>query len=378
MDAGDRRTEGVRRRRWPVVLAAVLALLVVGIRLAADPLATGATRRVLAGLDDYQGTVRRVHVRFFPPGSTVDGLKLFERGARGDGAPLLYVEHAESRVAWRPLLHGVVEVGQRVAGMKMTLARPINRQSIERGERLVRSIPRLLRQWPRAKLDRMELSDGELLLIDTGEPGHPRLWLHDLSMVAENLVTRPPLAGRRPATAVMKGQVQRSGALATRVSFPQGGSALTFDVRMALEGLETAELHDLLAPRTDLQAPEGGMSTYASIQARDGTLSGWVRAILTGVEITPAHQGFADRVKAWLADKSVELFSDHDDRHGGERLDKTVPVRGRLDPHRSVTSSLAEVMQRSMWEAVKQSLPGGKDEHPKQAPQHGRRAPNRR
>jgi hypothetical protein len=370
------------------VLLAVLVLLVVGIRVAADPLATRAARRVIAHLDDYQGTVAAVHISFFPPGSTVDGLKLFERRARDGAPPILYVEHAASRVGWRRLLHGVVEVDQRVTGMKITLEKPLNRQSVARAERVARSLPRLLRQLPRARLDRMELSDGELLFVDTSQPGRPRVWLHDLTMVAENLVTRPLLAGHRNATAVVRGRVQRSGTLASRVSFPQGGSALTFNVRMALEGLETAELHDLLAPRTDLQAPKGKVSTYAFIQARDGTLSGWVRPILTGVEVTPAHQGFTDRVKAWLADKSVELFSDDDDDHrrgGQERLDKTIPIHGRLDPDRSLADNLTDVMQRSIWQAVKQALPGGKDEHPQDehphkgtGPQHGRRAPARR
>jgi hypothetical protein len=91
--------EPVRRhRRWPWVVLGVLVLLVIAVRLAADPLATRAARRTLAGLDDYQGTVAGVHVSFLPPGSVVHQLKLNQRGARAGQHPLLYVDEISSRV----------------------------------------------------------------------------------------------------------------------------------------------------------------------------------------------------------------------------------------------------------------------------------------
>ena len=355
------------RKRWSRwLLGALGVLLVFGlvIRLVADPLAAKATRRALAGMDEYLGTFERVHVTFFPPGSVIEGLKLVDKDAPRGQPPALYVERATSVAAWRQALRGDMVVNQRITGMKATFARPFNAQLVKRVEQLSRKVPDLLRQLPRARVERMELSDGELLFIDTSQPEKPRLWLHGLRAVTTNMVTRPDMDGGRPLQSTLSGRVQRSGRLWSQLSVPQGGSALTFDMRTALEGLALSELHGFLKARTDLHAPRGTLSTYARVDAERGRLSGWMRAAMDDVEIRPAkgkEDEPADRLKAWLADKSVELLSDDDkgqEDGGPGKLATTVPIRGRIDPQRSLLASLGTVLQSSFSQALRQAMPG--------------------
>jgi hypothetical protein len=348
--------EPVRRhRRWPWVVLGVLLLLVIAVRLAADPLATRAARRTMAGLDDYQGTVAGVHVIFLPPGSVVHQLKLNQRGARAGQQPLLYVDEISSRVVGSRLLHGALELNQRMSGAKVTLATPLDRSHIDeavtRAERLARRIPHLLRVLPSAKVDRMELVDGELLLIDSSQDEHPRLWIHDIAMTTTNMVTRAGLAGGAPMISEMRGRIQRSGSFTSRLSIPQPIRDVTFDMRAAMTGLALSDLHDFMASRTDLKADKGKMSSYMALAAKDGRLSGWMRPVMDNVEVASATPDFGDRVKAWLADKSVKLFSD-EKQDGRERFAETIPIKGRIDPDRPVLASLTDIVRSTMSEAA--------------------------
>jgi hypothetical protein len=353
-----------RHRRWPWVVLGVLVLLVLAVRLAADPLAAAMARRGLAELDGYDGNVARVHVTFVPPGSVINRLKVTARDARPAQEPLLYVERVESRVAVAPLFRGVVQLSQKVEGAKLTVASPLDRQSLERLDHLIRRIPRLLRISPQARVADMELTQGELLFIDTGRPERPRLWIHDLGVEARDLVTRPGLAQGRPMVMSMSGRVQRSGVLASRLSIPQPqGHAPSFDWRLALSRLSLQELHDQLAPRTGVKADQGTLDTYAAITARDGRLGGWMRPVMQNVELAPADRDLGDRVKAWLADKTVDLFAE-DKPAGGERLARTIPIHGQIDPDRPIYASVLEVLQRSMKDALAattKSALGGED-----------------
>jgi hypothetical protein len=344
-----------RHRRWPWVLLGVLVLLVLAVRLVADPLAERAARRTLAGLDAYRGTVSSVHVSFLPPGSVVHQLKLIERDAPAGREPLLFVQEMRSQVVGSRLLRGALEMNQWISGAKLVVASPFDRahleRQVERAERLARRIPHLLRVLPSAKVDRMELVDGELLLVDTSHAEHPRIWLHDVAMTTTNMVTRARLAGGTPLVSQLRGRIQRSGTFTGRLSIPQPIEDVTFDLRAAMTGLALADLHDVLASRTDLQAPGGKMSSYVALSAKDGRLSGWMRPVMDDVEVRAATPEFGDRVKAWLADKSAELFSD-EKQDGRERMAQTIPIKGHIDPDRPLLASVAEVLRDTTSEAI--------------------------
>jgi hypothetical protein len=152
----------------------------------------------------------------------------------------------------------------------------------------------------------------------------------------------------------MRGRIQRSGSFTSRVSIPQPIDDVTFDLRAAMTGLALSDLHDMLAARTDLQAAGGKMSSYVALSAKDGRLSGWMRPVMDDVEVRAATPDFGDRVKAWLADKSVELFSD-EKQDGRERFAQTIPIKGRIDPDRPLLASLGEVLRSTASEAISQT-----------------------
>jgi hypothetical protein len=349
------------RRRWPWVLGAVVAAIVL-VRLLADPLAVLATRRALARVDGFRGTVAHVHIGFFPPVTVVEGLKLAERDAPAGRTPTLFVRHAVSRVDVSRLLRGAVVIDQKIADTKLVLPVGGERELIDRTEAALRALPRLLAPLPRARIARMSIEHGEALIAIEGQPGRPRFWLHAMDVVAKNLVTEPR-RGDVPMTASFHGKAQRTGEVAAALTLPlpQSPRAPSLELRFALEGLAARELYSFLKPRTGVEAPTGTVSIYSHIEVDRGAISGWMRPVLTNVEVTAAEDDLGDRVKAWLVDKSVELFEANENNE--EKGDKTiVPIRGHFDPDRSAFANLMAVAQRSLKATFAGLVPGKPDE----------------
>ncbi len=96
-----------RRRRFWIVLAVVVALLVV-VRIALPGWATSYLNRKLDRIGDYHGHVDDVDLHLWRGAYSIDGLRIARGGRGADVAPLLDAPHVDLSVSWGALLHGGV------------------------------------------------------------------------------------------------------------------------------------------------------------------------------------------------------------------------------------------------------------------------------
>jgi hypothetical protein len=302
----------------------LVALVVVG-RLILDPVAAHYTRRALDDMPDFKGSFEHVHVTVLPPSYQITHLKLIEAEGGLWKEPLFYAERVRAEILWRKLLERSLVARTRIDGPKVVIARAHKKKAKEVGP----SLGEQLQKMSPLTVDRVEVRDGEVLVAESPAKDSPRIWLHKIEAAVENFATRPALAQGRPTILTLSAAVQKSGQLTAFVSADPFAKGLTFAGRTALEHLELRDLHAFMAEKTDLQARKGTLELFAEFQAKDGKLTGGVKPVLKNVEIGPSDQGLLDRLKAWLADKAVELASDR--VPGRQAVATVIPIRGRLD-----------------------------------------------
>ena len=180
-----------------------------------------------------------------------------------------------------------------------------------------------------ARINRVEVRDGEVLYRDLTAPRDPKIWVHEMELAVENLATRSKLAGGRPVMASGSAKLGRSGDVTMFVSANPFATKLEFAGQLAVKGWKVAELFDLIEPATDLQTPEGTLDVFAEFTAANGRITGGVKPVLKNVKVRPTEDDFGNKLKAWLADKGLRLFSDRvPDRNAVVTI---VPIKGRLD-----------------------------------------------
>jgi len=371
-----------RALRVVLIILAVLVALIVLMRLLLDPIATHQTRKALAGLHGLAGEFSRVHVTVLPPGYTITHLKLTEKHGETSAPsqqPLLYVERAHAGLSLHDLIRGHLVAGLRLENPKVTFIQPAAPKQKPSGK--APDLSALLARAPALQVARIEMLGGQVLIRMTEGDEHPRLWIHDLAMVAQNLGTHRKNMHGRPTTLSARGVVGRSGELSLFVSADPLAHPLSFAGEASLVGLRASELYDFIAAKTDLQATQGTVDVFATFRSEKGLVSGGVKPVLKNIELSAADEDLWTRAKAWLADQAVELASDR--VPGRNAVATTVPIKGKLtDPDIQLWPAVLGVVRnafvaglesgfanlpppaadkkQSLWEQTKNALEKGK------------------
>lgn len=338
----------LRLVRAPLIILGIGLALMLVIRLILDPVATHETRKALDQMNGFRGDFARVHVTLFGPGYEITKLKLVET-ARDSGEPLkepplLYVERAHLGISWRDLLHGKVVAALRLEHPKINIV-----QAKTPAKATAKKAPDLSAQLQKiagVKVDRVEVFGGEVAFRESGAPAGQELWLHRLELTAQNLATRAPLAKGRPATVSASGLLGRSGELTLFVSADPFANPLSFAGQTSVVGFRAVELSAFLEPKAHLQPKKGTIDVFAEFVSKNGMITGGVKPVLKNIDIGPTDPGLWNHLKAWLADKTVEIASDRVPERNA--VATTIPIKGKLtDPETQLWPTVLGVIRNA-------------------------------
>jgi hypothetical protein len=336
----------MRKHRWKVwssVALGGLVLVALVVRLVLDPIAAHYTQKALDDSDSVKGRFASVHVALFPPGYHIERLKLIEVPGGDWSQPLFYAEETRLSIVWRALFHR--QLVARVAIHKPKLI------AVSKPEQKPKQPPpelaQLLQRQLPLRIDRIDVSDGEVLLARGKGDEAPSLWLNRMELVAQNLATRKALMEGEPATLRLDARVQRSGNLVVDATINPLAKALTFSLKAALRGLDARELYAVLAPATQMAPKQGAIDVFADLRARDGELRGGVKPELVDLEVASVEGGLGPRIKAALADATIDILEDERGEHGVAAT--TVPIKGSVkDLHVQVVPAVLGAVRNAL------------------------------
>jgi hypothetical protein len=349
-----------RTRRLAVVLA-VLALVVVAARLALDPLATWRTRRALEGIEDMRGTFADVQVRVRDLSYSITDLRLEKAGAGGARLPFFRVDRARFGLQWRELVRGHVVARVDLDAPRLNVVQrekpqgetPEDVQQVEEAPKIGRGLERLAPFL----VNRAQVRDGEILFIDASEPEKPRLGIHSIELTLENFASRPALSKGEPTVLAARGVLQRSGKVSAFATADPLAKALTFAGQAKLEGLQIAELQSLVGAKSGIEPDQGVLDLAVRFRAEDGRITGGVRPVLKDGGTRPADPGLGARLKSFLADAALEIFSD--DAPGRDAVATTIPIVGSVtNPDAQAMPTIIGILRNAFVQGLTSSLQG--------------------
>jgi len=334
-------------RRLLIAAVAVVAVLVI-VRVLLDPVATHFTRKALDDAEGIRGDFHSVHVTVFPPGYTIRRIKIVEHPPDDWKHPMFYAERVTVRLDWRELFHARLAARARLEEPKIVISKRAKEEKKSAGVPDVRDA--LARVTP-ARVTRVEIRDGEVLYRDLTAPREPEIWLHGIELAVENLATRPKLAEGRPTTISGRAKLGRSGDVTLFASADPFASKLAFAGEFGVRGWKVAELFDLIQPATKLQTPQGTLDLFAEFKAAAGAISGGVKPVLKNVEVRPTDDDLGNKLKAWIADEGLHLFSDRVPERNA--VATVVPIKGKLvDPDVQLWPTVLGVVRNAFVQGI--------------------------
>jgi hypothetical protein len=331
-----------------LIAALVLAALVIVIRIVLDPIAAHFTHKALNEAEGIRGDFEGVHVSVLPPGYEIRQLALIEHPDGSWKRPLLRAERVAVELEWRRLLSAELSTRLRVEEPKVIF---VKRPAPAEPKKPLPDVDAQLRELIPARVDRIEVVRGQAVYRDATTQGHPDLSISRIEVAAENLATRPNLSSGRPATVSASALLGKSGDMSAFVSVNPFADQLEFAGNAAIRGWKVAELYEFEKAAADVHTPQGTLDLFAEFTAKNGSINGGVKPVLKNVEVRPAKDDFGTELKAWVADKALDLFSDR--VPGRNAVATVVPIKGSLDdPKAQVWPTVLSVIRNAFVQGI--------------------------
>lgn len=349
-----------RRRAWPrrtLIVLLVLLVLAVVVRVVLDPIAEHYTREALAGAKGMESKFESVHVTVFPPGYEIRGLQVVEKPGGTWKRPLLGVDRAAISIYRRRLIRGQIASELRLDEPKIRITQhseaptEVKEEVEKRKPESASEVPAKLGELMPARVERIEIRRGSFSFRDADSKKQPEIALSRIEMAVENLATRPELTEGRPATASLSAVLGKSGDVSGFVSADLFAKQLNIAGNMALRGWQVKELYELEKANLDMQTPQGTLDLFTEFKVKNGTISGGVKPVLKNVEVRPADDNIWNGIKAWVADVSLDLFSD--DVPGRDAVATVVPIQGKIDdPKAQVWPTVLSIVRNAFVQGI--------------------------
>jgi hypothetical protein len=207
--------------------------------------------------------------------------------------------------------------------------RLVRQASEEESQIATRAVAARLRQMLPLDVERVEIHDGTVVLVDETLPGAPSLHLSQLEVSVENLTTRRALADGLPALVTASGRIAGRGELSLFLTADPWGAGLNFAGRAAIRGLPLAALTPFARATVDLRTPGGTLDLFTAFVAERGRIRGGIKPIVSNLEVAAVGDAWTEETKAWLVNLALDFVSDRvEDRNA---LATIVPIVGELE-----------------------------------------------
>ncbi|MBK7863600.1 MAG: DUF748 domain-containing protein [Archangiaceae bacterium] len=337
-----------------------IAALIAAVRIGVDPLARRYTQKGIDGLTGYHGSMARVQVSFFPPAYTIEGLKLQQDGQESATEPVLYVKTLTGRLTLRELMKfklvGTVAAHNLKATIRggVTTAPEEVKEAGRKVEKEVKendlNIGKVLQDLIPLRADRIEVRDSDLLLYDVTDPKRPSLWVSDVQLVIENLVTRQKLDQNVPLNVTMRAVVAKTGTLKILATADLFEEKPVFSGQAQLTGLQLKSLWAWTEAKAGVGA-EGTVNAFVNFNSAKGKLSGDAKVIIENPKVGPATGKLADSLKAKVANLAISVLSSKDG--GDKKIGTTLPLKGTLyKPDPQIWPTILGVVRNAFVESI--------------------------
>lgn len=312
-----------------------VAVVLIAARIAAPLIIKTVLNRKLANLPEYRGSIDDVDLSILDSEFAVDGLRLDKR--RGDPKlPFMRIERMEVDYRWDALFDGEivadVELEEPVINVMPAATQKKNvKDQLKKDEEGV-AVAETFKTLLPTKIHHLHIRRGAIRFKDTDAKPPVDLKLTQLSAYISNLSNSPAPASELPTRGRISARIQNSGRLRANLGINIFTRHPTFDLDLALRGLDVRELKDFTRAYAKVDLEKGTASFFTELRAKNGRITGYFKPMFDKIEVLDSDGGDKHDPwyrKAWEGTVGAveELFEDQKKDRAATRA----PISGRVD-----------------------------------------------
>jgi len=331
----------------------ILALILVGARVALPGIVTDYANRKLGEIPGYEARIEDVDLHLWRGAYTIHGATI-ERVERTRRIPVLSAPRVDLSLEWRELLRGAL-VGQIEFDRPSinVLAGPVKKDETRAADDIVERFRELLP----VRVNRFAIVDGDLHFRDDAPDPDVDLYLHEINLVARNLTNSARISESLAATLSADGRAMQSGRFDLNMRLDPFATAPTFDLAFELKALRLPELNRYLRHHLAVEARDGRLSLYAEARAKDGGFRGYVKPFVQDLDVLriKEEKSAGEAIKGFF----VKLVANVFENEPREQLATRIEFSGKFEnPETSVWEAVTTFLRNAFVQALQPGLEG--------------------
>ncbi|HLX06229.1 MAG TPA: DUF748 domain-containing protein [Thermoanaerobaculia bacterium] len=155
------------------------------------------------------------------------------------------------------------------------------------------------------RLDRLYLTGGQVGYVNRATDPPYRLFVDQANLEVLNMSNRIASLRAQGAVLRLRGRFMGGGSAAVTATFRPGAPAADLGAEVAIEAARLTAFNDLLRAYRKLDVAAGTASLYSQVAVKDRQLSGYVKAIFSGVKVYDARQDRGKPLGTKLKEKAI-------------------------------------------------------------------------
>jgi hypothetical protein len=345
----------VWRRRLALGALALLALLLVGARIAAPTLIQRYVNRVLDRTEGYRGSIGDVDLALLRGAYTIEAVEIDKETGKVP-VPLFKAREVDLSIEWRALFDGslVGEVWFEEPEVNFVSApRDAADQSGAEGD-WRETVKALLP----VKINRITIRNGTVHFRNFTSDPPVDVYLRDVNATVKNLTNSKDLGGDLVARAEATARAMEAGRISVRAAIDPYADRPTFDFDASATNVALTDWNAFLRAYAGIDVQRGALRLYAELQAKDGRFDGYLKPFLENVDVLDfreerKEQGLLASFWEAVVGSTAEVVQDQTE----DRVATRIPITGETEaPEIGFWSTLGNVLRNAFIEAFVPAL----------------------
>ena len=346
----------MRRSGRVVLLAIAVALALLLARAALPFIVKDYVNARLGALEAYRGRVSDVDIGLWRGAYAVEGLRIVKTAAPRRAPPFFTSDRVDFSVEWRSLLDGALVSEAVFAAPTLNLVERSSAQQSQLGKE--ENWHARLEEYFPFRFNTVEVRKGTVTFRAPGIRRADALTARRVEGVITNLTNaveneRQAFAGFR-----LRGDVLGEAPLKIGGTLKPFAAQATFDLNLALEGVQLPKVNPWLREYLGADAESGEFALYLELATADGEYSGYAKPLMRDVNIFGLAEPDKNPLRR-LWEGVLELAAEALQNQPREQLAARIPFRGSVrGTDTDVLSTIASVLRNAFIGAFAHSLEG--------------------
>lgn len=262
----------------------VVAVLLVGFRLALPSIAKNHINKQLDAIEGYHASIDGIGMRLYRGAFQIHGLRVVEEASEDTTIAMVELPHMEFSIDWGSLFRGSF-VGEVFMDSPVLNLTKLKEEEAEQASEYRIAFFEEIQEMNPIEINRFEAVNATISYRDPTSDPEVNISMNNINVLALNLgnVRDPDVA--LPASVEIRGNAMGEGSINLDAKLNLLKEIPDFDVNIRIEEIELVKFNQFSEARANLPIESGKLYFYSEAVGKDGAVSGYVKPALEDLTI---------------------------------------------------------------------------------------------